>query len=634
MTTAIFPGTWPVFNNGDLAAIEDAAKSVKTLYVAVGTNPDKKDLVFDLHERFKNVKEGTKHIPNVEVIYLDGLMINTARRVNASVVIRGIKELADFQFEGNYASMAFAKGVLPTLWVPARQDANFINPTFLTEYAKHGADISEFVSAKLAKKLLRKFNMPTKNLQLRKTKRATLPVPGMHEKTSAIYPGSFDPFHNGHLAVAETAAASFDKVIIAVGVNPTKTGTFDIEKRMELIRESVKHLPNVEVTSFQTLLIDKAAKEEATVVIKGIRGVEDFSGESIQAFFNGEFGNLRTMYVPSQSRFFCLSSSMLKYLAGQKLDISKYVPKAVVQPLMDAMQGRSPEEMHQLELEFRRRPFANAPTLRTDKIDLAKYRVIVGHAPEQWVEAFTAFVAEVVLKTQDPNVIESIRAFGFEIANRWSEPHRKHHGMSHLVDMWNNVIKDCVYGNINPIGPLLATAGHDVIYDPAAKGNVNEVDSASWTAEGYKKLGIKKKFVNKTVNLILKTSHHDIDLKDPEACVVFDADCACLQAPWPIYVKYAIGTYFEYAGGPDAPFTPEQYFKGRLHVLQSMIDRPKLYSGLTPSYSDERARENIQKEINVLLAFTLKRPNGFTAEDVAQHFGIENLFHGVELVGA
>ena len=95
----------------------------------------------------------------------------------------------------------------------------------------------------------------------------------------AIYPGSFDPITKGHLDVLETSAGIFDKVIIAVARNSEKNGFLSVEERVNLIKESAKHLPNVEVDSFEGLTIEYAKKRGAQILIRGLRAVSDFEYE-------------------------------------------------------------------------------------------------------------------------------------------------------------------------------------------------------------------------------------------------------------------------------------------------------------------------------------------------------------------
>ena len=104
----------------------------------------------------------------------------------------------------------------------------------------------------------------------------------------AIYPGSFDPITNGHLDIITRGSKVFDKLIVGVLVNIDKVGLFSIEERVELIKRVTSHLPNVEVVSFNGLLVDLARKYDAKVILKGLRAVTDFEYEFQMALMNNQ----------------------------------------------------------------------------------------------------------------------------------------------------------------------------------------------------------------------------------------------------------------------------------------------------------------------------------------------------------
>lgn len=146
----------------------------------------------------------------------------------------------------------------------------------------------------------------------------------------AIYPGSFDPLTFGHLDIAERGAKVFDKVIIAVMVNPHKNPLFTIDERKELIREAVKHLPNVEVDSFTGLLVDYAREQNAGVIIKGLRAVSDFESELQMASLNRHmYEAAETLFIPTNHNYSYLSSSIVKEIARHGGPIADLVPKHV-----------------------------------------------------------------------------------------------------------------------------------------------------------------------------------------------------------------------------------------------------------------------------------------------------------------
>ena len=151
---------------------------------------------------------------------------------------------------------------------------------------------------------------------------------------TVIYPGSFDPIHNGHLDVIERAAKLCDRIIVAVAVNPEKDGLFSMDERVALIRAAASHLPGLEVQSFEGLLVNLVRDEHAQAVIRGLRAVSDFEYEFQMALMNRSLDeNLETIFlVPSQENIY-LSSRIVKEVARLGGDISRFVPPVVVDAL-------------------------------------------------------------------------------------------------------------------------------------------------------------------------------------------------------------------------------------------------------------------------------------------------------------
>jgi len=134
----------------------------------------------------------------------------------------------------------------------------------------------------------------------------------------------------GHLDIAERGAKIFDKLIIAVMVNPHKNPLFTVEERKELIREAVKHLPNVEVDSFPGLLVNYAKERGATVFIKGLRAVSDFESELQMASLNRlMYDRAETFFIPTNNKYSYLSSSIVKEIARHGGDVHEFVPAHV-----------------------------------------------------------------------------------------------------------------------------------------------------------------------------------------------------------------------------------------------------------------------------------------------------------------
>jgi pantetheine-phosphate adenylyltransferase len=151
----------------------------------------------------------------------------------------------------------------------------------------------------------------------------------------ALYPGSFDPVHNGHLAVIDVGAALFDEVIVAVGHNPAKpSGLLTPEERFEMIVACTTHLPNVRVESFTGLVTAAAAEFTATCLLKGIRSASDLDIEMLQANMNAESGGgLPTVFIPGIGPNALVSSRYIREIASRGGDVRSVVPEIVAKRL-------------------------------------------------------------------------------------------------------------------------------------------------------------------------------------------------------------------------------------------------------------------------------------------------------------
>jgi pantetheine-phosphate adenylyltransferase len=156
--------------------------------------------------------------------------------------------------------------------------------------------------------------------------------------TTAIYPGSFDPITFGHLDVMERAAKLFDRLLIAVAHNDEKKPLFTAAQRMKLIVDSIGQHANVEIVSFDGLLVDFARKAGATAVVRGLRAVTDFEYEFQMALMNKTLRpELETVFLTSREAFTYLSSRVIKEVARLGGDITKFVPPPVAAALREAL---------------------------------------------------------------------------------------------------------------------------------------------------------------------------------------------------------------------------------------------------------------------------------------------------------
>lgn len=148
---------------------------------------------------------------------------------------------------------------------------------------------------------------------------------------TAIYPGSFDPVTKGHLNIIERAAKIFDKVIVCVMVNKDKKPMFSPQERVGFIRNASQHIPNVEAEFSDQLLAQYAMRRGVNVVVKGLRAATDFEKEFQMALINKQINpNLETMFLTSEHQFMYLSSSVVKELGGYDVDLSSFLPEAII----------------------------------------------------------------------------------------------------------------------------------------------------------------------------------------------------------------------------------------------------------------------------------------------------------------
>ncbi|MEJ2247622.1 MAG: pantetheine-phosphate adenylyltransferase [Acidobacteriota bacterium] len=160
-------------------------------------------------------------------------------------------------------------------------------------------------------------------------------------QTRAVYPGSFDPVTNGHIDLIERSAALFDKVVVAILRNADKTPLFTVEERVEMLELATRDLENVTVTSFTGLLVDYAARIEASVIIRGIRAISDYEYELQMALMNRRLSNtIETVFMLPAEAYSYLSSKLIKEIAQLGGSIDGLVPGDVQKRLAGKFKGK------------------------------------------------------------------------------------------------------------------------------------------------------------------------------------------------------------------------------------------------------------------------------------------------------
>ncbi|MEB3429663.1 pantetheine-phosphate adenylyltransferase [Citroniella saccharovorans] len=154
----------------------------------------------------------------------------------------------------------------------------------------------------------------------------------------AIYPGSFDPITYGHLDIIERCSSKFNSVLVAVLNNNSKKSLFDINERVDMIKEVTSNFKNVEVKSFDGLMVDFAKLEGVDVIIRGLRAVSDYEYELQMSLANKTLNpNIETLFLVSSVKYLHLSSSLVKEIASYKGDISSFVPPQIEKRLLNKL---------------------------------------------------------------------------------------------------------------------------------------------------------------------------------------------------------------------------------------------------------------------------------------------------------
>jgi len=158
---------------------------------------------------------------------------------------------------------------------------------------------------------------------------------------TACCPGTYDPVTNGHLDIVARAATVFDRVVVAVLINPAKQPLFSLEERVAMLKEATVAMPAVEIDAFTGLLVDYARARDVTAIVKGLRAVSDFDYELQMAQMNYRLAGVETMFMTTNPTWSYLSSSLVKDVARNGGDVSGLVPDFVAARLRERTQGRA-----------------------------------------------------------------------------------------------------------------------------------------------------------------------------------------------------------------------------------------------------------------------------------------------------
>lgn len=156
--------------------------------------------------------------------------------------------------------------------------------------------------------------------------------------SKAVYPGSFDPFSNGHLDIVKRASKIFDEIHVLVSNNIFKKTIFTAEERIELIKKCTKDIPNIVVTSFDGLVVQYCKENEISIIIRGLRNYSDYEAEfSLYQYNKDIYPNIETILLLPSTKTQFVSSSAIKELLNFNCDISKYVPNEIKQEIINKM---------------------------------------------------------------------------------------------------------------------------------------------------------------------------------------------------------------------------------------------------------------------------------------------------------
>ena len=155
-----------------------------------------------------------------------------------------------------------------------------------------------------------------------------------------IYPGTFDPIHNGHIDIAMRAAKLFDVLEFVVAVNVEKDPLFNVDERLSLIKESINHIENISVSRFTGLVVDYAKNSDSIAIIRGLRHVSDFEFEFQMAMMNFYLNpDIASLFMMPDEKYIHLNSTIVKDVVKNGGNVSAFVPSCVNDALLSKYSG-------------------------------------------------------------------------------------------------------------------------------------------------------------------------------------------------------------------------------------------------------------------------------------------------------
>jgi len=165
----------------------------------------------------------------------------------------------------------------------------------------------------------------------------------MSNKRIAVYPGSYDPLTNGHIDIITRGLKIFDKIIVAALKNPSKVYLFPLEERLEMLRETFKNSPDIEIDYFEGLLVDYLKKKDITTVVRGLRAISDFEIEFQMALMNRQITNeIETIFLVPSIKYSFVSSRLVKEVYHLGGEIASMVPEIVNRKLKEKYRNLTP----------------------------------------------------------------------------------------------------------------------------------------------------------------------------------------------------------------------------------------------------------------------------------------------------